>query len=131
MKVVSNKKPLEIEILENTKIINFKIKKINNNQLYNQLFEYCQLKFDINFNDEEIKKEIEKYNDNLELNRINAIKDKAGSIIDSRYSVLWQLNHPRLDTKYSKEYEWIDSIRNISNDAEANGLDVFEIDWKI
>ena len=106
-------------------------KKINNNQLYNQLFEYCQLKFDINFNDEEIKKEIEKYNDNLELNRINAIKDKAGSIIDSRYSVLWQLNHPRLDTKYSKEYEWIDSIRNISNDAEANGLDVFEIDWKI
>ena len=131
MKVVSNKKPLEIEILENTKIINFNIKKINNNQLYNQLFEYCQLKFDINFNDEEIKKEIEKYNDNLELNRINAIKDKAGSIIDSRYSVLWQLNHPRLDTKYSKEYGWIDSIRNISNDAEANGLDVFEIDWKI
>ncbi len=65
------------------------------------------------------------------MNRINAIKDKAGSIIDSKYSVIWQLNHPRSDAKYSKEYEWIDSIRNISNDAEANGLDVFEIDWKI
>ena len=127
MKVVSNKKPLEIEILENTKTINFNIKKNNDNQL----FEYYQLKFDINFNDEEIKKEIKKYNDNLELNRINAIKDKAGSIIDSKYSVIWQLNHPRLDIKYSKEYEWIDSIRNISNDAEANGLDVFEINWKI
>ena len=127
MKVVSNKKPLEIEILENTKTINFNIKKINDNQL----FEYYQLKFDINFNDEEINKEIKKYIDNLELNRINAIKDKAGSIIDSKYSVIWQLNHPRLDAKYSKEYEWIDSIRNISNDAEANGLDVFEIDWKI
>lgn len=127
MKVVSNKKPLEIEIIENTKIINFNIKKINDNQL----FEYYQLKFDINFNDEEINKEIKKYNDNLELNRINAIKDKAGSIIDSKYSVIWQLNHPRLDIKYSKEYEWIDSIRNISNDAEANGLDVFEINWKI
>lgn len=127
MKVVSNKKPLEIEILENTKTINFNIKKINDNKL----FEYYQLKFDINFNDEEINKEIKKYIDNLELNRINAIKDKAGSIIDSKYSVIWQLNHPRLDAKYSKEYKWIDSIRNISNDAEANGLDVFEIDWKI
>ena len=127
MKIVSNKKPLEIEILEDTKTINFNIKKINDNQL----FEYYQLKFDINFNDEQINKEIKKYNDNQELNRINAIKDKAGSIIDSKYSVIWQLNHPRFDAKYSKEYEWIDSIRNISNEAEANGLDVFEIDWKI
>lgn len=61
--------------------------------------------------------------------RIASIKAEAGSIIKSRYSIEWQLNHPRVDATYAEQYEWIDRIRAISNEAEANGTQLGDIVW--
>lgn len=63
--------------------------------------------------------------------RIALIKAKAGEIIKSKYSIEWQLNHPRLDATYVNEYSWLDNIRKISNEAEANGTALEDIDWLI
>lgn len=62
--------------------------------------------------------------------RIAGIKAEAGSIIRSRYSIEWQLNHPRVDATYAEQYEWIDRIRSISNEAEANGIQLGDIVWQ-
>ena len=56
------------------------------------------------------------------------IKVKAGEIITAKYSIVWQLNHPRIDENYKAEYEWIDNIRNLSNEVEANNLTVEEFE---
>jgi len=69
-----------------------------------------------------LKKENEKQ-------RILSIKAEAGRIIESRYSIIWQLNHPRMDIAYASEYAWIDSIRAISNEAEINGTALEDINW--
>ena len=63
--------------------------------------------------------------------RIKQIKAKANEIITSKYSIIWQLNHPRGVEEYKEAYAWIDSIRDISNKAEKDGLNVDEIDWSI
>lgn len=65
----------------------------------------------------------------VEEQRIAGIKAEAGSIIKSRYSIEWQLNHPRLDEAYSEQYAWIDRIREISNEAEANVIQLEDIVW--
>ena len=62
--------------------------------------------------------------------RIQAIKSKASELIASKYPIVWQLNHPRTDTRYIDEYAWIDNIRAISNTAEANGTNVEDIQWQ-
>lgn len=62
--------------------------------------------------------------------RIQAIKSKASELITSKYSIVWQLNHPRTDERYINEYTWIDNIRAISNMAEANGTNVEDIQWQ-
>lgn len=62
-------------------------------------------------------------------NRINSIKAKASEIILNKYSVIWQLNHPRTDATYTNEYAWIDNIRAISNKAESDGIDLENINW--
>ena len=62
--------------------------------------------------------------------RIASIKAEAGSIIRNRYSIEWQLNHPRVDATYAEQYEWIDRIRAISNEAEANGTQLGDIVWE-
>ena len=62
--------------------------------------------------------------------RIQAIKAKASELITSKYSMVWQLNHPRTDSRYINEYAWIDNIRAISNMAEANGINVKDIQWQ-
>lgn len=67
----------------------------------------------------------------INIERINKIKQKAGEIIKSKYSIVWQLNHPRLDTTYINEYAWLDNIRKISNEAELNGIALEDIDWNI
>ena len=67
----------------------------------------------------------------IEVERIQSIKQRAGEIIKSEYSIEWQLNHPRLDETYISQYAWIDNIRNISNEAEANGTALEDIDWGI
>lgn len=66
-----------------------------------------------------------------EKQRILSIKAEAGRIIESRYSIIWQLNHPRMNIAYASEYAWIDSIRAISNEAEINGSALEYIDWGI
>lgn len=72
-----------------------------------------------------------KTQEEIEVERIQSIKAKAGEIIKSKYSIEWQLNHPRLDVSYSLQYEWIDNIRKISNEAESNGTALEDIDWGI
>ena len=62
--------------------------------------------------------------------RIAGIKAEAGSIIRNRYSIEWQLNHPRVDSTYAEQYAWIDRIRAISNEAEANGTQLGDIVWE-
>ena len=36
-----------------------------------------------------------------------------------------------MDENYKAEYEWIDSIRNLSNEAEANNLTVEEFEMSV
>lgn len=67
----------------------------------------------------------------LEAYRIEQIKANANEIIISKYSIIWQLNHPRGVEEYKEAYAWIDAIRDISNKAEKDGLNIDEIDWSI
>lgn len=67
----------------------------------------------------------------LDAQRISQIKAKASELITTKYSIIWQLNHPRTDVNYASDYAYIDSIRNISNEAEANGTALEDIDWNI
>ena len=66
-----------------------------------------------------------------ETQRIQEIKFKAEELILARYSIIWQLNHPRVDTQYKSDYGFIDNIRRISNEAEANGTALEDIDWEV
>lgn len=66
----------------------------------------------------------------IEAERIKSIKAKAGEIIKSKYPFEWQLNYPRLDETYLEQYNWIDNIRKISNEAEANGTALEDINWE-
>ena len=63
--------------------------------------------------------------------RIQQIKSKANELILARYSIIWQLNHPRDDIQYKSDYDFIDNIRRISNEAEANGTALEDINWEI
>lgn len=65
-----------------------------------------------------------------EKQRVLLIKQEAGRIIESKYNIYWQLNHPRIDEAYSEQYEWIDKIRVISNDAEINRTQLSDIVWE-
>lgn len=74
-----------------------------------------------------------KWNENIEkkeTQRIQQIKAKADELILARYSIIWQLNHPRVDIQYKRDYDFIDNIRRISNEAEANGTKVEDILWQ-
>lgn len=73
---------------------------------------------------------IERPIEEIEAERIQSIKIKAGEIIKSKYSIEWQLNNPRLDETYAHEYVWIDNIRRISNEAEANGTKLEDTIWE-
>ena len=75
------------------------------------------------------KEELEAIAIEKEKQRILSIKAEAGRIIESKYNIYWQLNHPRVDATYAEQYEWIDKIRVISNDAEANGTQLGDIVW--
>lgn len=62
----------------------------------------------------------------------NYVKQEDTTIaeISDKYSIIWQLNHPRTDSTYDNDYAWIDSIRAISNIAEANGTNVGDVQWQ-
>ena len=67
----------------------------------------------------------------LDAQRIAQIKAKASELILAKYSVIWQLNYPRTDIAYEADYAYIDNIRRISNESEASGIAVEDIDWGI
>lgn len=67
----------------------------------------------------------------LDAQRIAQIKSKASELITSKYPIVWQLNHPRTDVTYAADYSYIDGIRDISNEAEANGTALEDIDWGV
>ncbi|WP_418186725.1 hypothetical protein [Aliarcobacter lanthieri] len=67
----------------------------------------------------------------IEAYRIKQIKAKAEEIITSKYSIIWQLNHPRGLEENKEAYVYIDKIRRISNEAEEQGLNLDEIDWEL
>ena len=67
----------------------------------------------------------------LEEERISQIKAKASELILAKYSIIWQLNHPRTDVTYASDYAYIDNIRDISNEAEANGTALEDINWEV
>lgn len=67
----------------------------------------------------------------LEEERISQIKAKASELILSKYSIIWQLNHPRTDATYASDYAYIDNIRDISNEAEANVIALEDINWGV
>ena len=67
----------------------------------------------------------------LNQQRILSIKQEVGRIIESKYNIYWQLNHPRPDATYADEYKWIDNIRDIGNKAELEGTALEDIDWGI
>ena len=66
-----------------------------------------------------------------ETQRIQQIKSKAEELILARYSIIWQLNHPRVDIQYKSDYDFIDNIRRISNEAESNGTTLVDINWEV
>lgn len=74
---------------------------------------------------------VSKTEEEIEVERIQSIKQRAGEIIKSKYSIEWQLNYPRLDETYISQYDWIDNIRKISNEAESNGTSLEDINWGI
>ena len=70
-------------------------------------------------------------NQQVEEERVASIKSKAEELITTKYSIIWQLNHPRLDEAYKDDYAYIDSIRDISNEAESNGTALEDINWGV
>lgn len=77
------------------------------------------------------KEELEAIALENEKQRVLLIKQEVGRIIESRYNIYWQLNHPRLDATYADEYKWIDNIRDIGNKAELEGTALENIDWGV
>ncbi len=71
------------------------------------------------------------YIEKKETHRIQQIKAKAEELILARYSIIWQLNHPRVDIQYKDDYNFIDNIRRISNEAEANNTALEDINWEV
>ena len=67
----------------------------------------------------------------LDAQRVSQIKAKASELILAKYSIIWQLSHPRTDVNYVSDYAYIDGIRDISNEAEANGTALEDIDWGV
>lgn len=64
-----------------------------------------------------------------EQKRIKDIKAMANQLIIEKYSIEWQLNHPRVLELYQSAYAYIDNIRLISNEAESDGIALDSIDW--
>ena len=81
--------------------------------------------------------EIEKEEDDiptltLEEQRILDIKAKAGQIITSKYDIIKQMNiYGEGGDKQIEMVAWIKKIRDISNKAEADGIELDKINWEI
>lgn len=68
----------------------------------------------------------------IEEQRILDIKAKAGQIITSRYDIIKQMNiYGEGGDKQIEMVAWIKKIRDISNKAEADGIELDKINWEI
>lgn len=66
-----------------------------------------------------------------EIERIQAIKSKAGELINSKYPDYKQLNIIRIGgADLGAMTAYIDGIRAISNEAERNGTKVEDVQWQ-
>lgn len=66
----------------------------------------------------------------LDIQRIQAIKSKAGELINSKYPDYKQLNIIRVGgSELDAMTAYIDRIRAISNEAESNGTKVEDVQW--
>ena len=66
----------------------------------------------------------------IEIQRIQAIKSKAGELINSKYPDYKQLNIIRVGgAELDAMTAYIDGIRAISNKAEQDGTKVEDIQW--
>ena len=66
----------------------------------------------------------------IEIQRIQAIKSKAGELINSKYPDYKQLNIIRVGgAELDAMTAYIDRIRAISNEAESNGIKVEDVQW--
>lgn len=66
----------------------------------------------------------------IEANRIQAIKQKASELISSKYPDYKQLNIIRVGgAELEAMSAYIDSIREISNEAEQDGIKVEDVQW--
>ena len=67
----------------------------------------------------------------IEAQRIQAIKQKASELINSKYPDYKQLNIIRAGgTELEAMSAYIDSIREISNKAEQDGTKVEDVQWQ-
>lgn len=66
-----------------------------------------------------------------EIERVQAIKSKAGELINSKYPDYKQLNIIRVGgAELDAMTAYIDSIREISNKAEQDGTKVEDVQWQ-
>ena len=66
----------------------------------------------------------------IEIERIQAIKQKAGELISSKYPDYKQLNIIRVGgAELEAMSAYIDSIREKSNKAEQDGIKVEDVQW--
>lgn len=67
-----------------------------------------------------------------EEHRVLTIKAKAGQIITSKYDIIKQMNiYGEGGDKQVEMVAWIKKIRDISNKAEADGIELDKINWEI
>lgn len=73
---------------------------------------------------------IERPIEEIEAERIQAIKSKAGELISSKYPDYKQLNIMRTGgAELETMSAYIDSIRKISNQAEQDGTKAEDVQW--
>ena len=132
---------LEVNI-ENEEGVIIHCESFGDSDEYHDLLRQRCIEFGTEFNEEQLvilkkqadnkhvptEEEIVKQKEEQEAYRIKQIKAKAHEIITSKYSIIWQLNNPRGVEEYKEAYVWIDSIRSLSNEAEANNLTLEEFD---
>lgn len=79
---------------------------------------------------EEVQELLSPSKEELEIQRIQAIKSKAGELINSKYPSYKQLNVLRVGgAELEAMTAYIDGIRTISNEAESNGTKVEDVQW--
>lgn len=80
---------------------------------------------------EEIAEMRKPSSEEIEIQRIQAIKSKAGELINSKYPDYKQLNIIRVGgAELDAMTAYIDSIREIFNKAEQDGIKVEDVQWE-